>query len=119
MCFFNFNYFEGLNFIYDYTYSNYDRFVVFSDSEYNPPITKPDGSLMPLRNNVAGKMTGLELILKSLITEYFPSDKRSKGYNVWEYCVFKTWSWDDRRNIIFLYVYYTICSFFLKCNFLF
>eukprot|EP00102_Acyrthosiphon_pisum_P018863 XP_016656073.1 PREDICTED: uncharacterized protein LOC107882350 [Acyrthosiphon pisum] len=53
-----------------------------TDSEYNPPIAKPDGGLMPLRNNVAGKMTGLELIMKSLITEYFPEDKRSKGYNV-------------------------------------
>ncbi|KAF0762104.1 sodium channel protein Nach-like, partial [Aphis craccivora] len=27
-------------------------------------------------------MTGLELIMKSLITEYFPNDKRSKGYNI-------------------------------------
>ncbi|XP_016656092.2 pickpocket protein 11-like [Acyrthosiphon pisum] len=53
-----------------------------TDSEYNPPIAKPDGGLMPLRNNVAGKMTGLELIMKSLITEYFPEDKRSKGYNI-------------------------------------
>ncbi|XP_022177700.1 sodium channel protein Nach-like [Myzus persicae] len=53
-----------------------------NDSDYNPPIAKPNGSLMPLRNNVAGKMTGLELIMKSLITEYFPNDKRSKGYNI-------------------------------------
>lgn len=42
----------------------------------------PDDTLIPLRNNAAGKMTGLELILKSLITEYFPVDTRSKGFNV-------------------------------------
>ncbi|XP_026816067.1 sodium channel protein Nach-like [Rhopalosiphum maidis] len=53
-----------------------------NDSEFNPPIAKPNGKLLPLKNNVAGKMTGLELIMKSLITEYFPNDKRSKGYNI-------------------------------------
>ncbi|XP_027847543.2 sodium channel protein Nach-like [Aphis gossypii] len=53
-----------------------------NDSEFNPPIAKPNGKLIPLKNNVAGKMTGLELIMKSLITEYFPNDKRFKGYNI-------------------------------------
>lgn len=63
--------------------------LFFSDSKFNPPIAKPNGKLIPLKNNVAGKMTGLELIMKSLITEYFPNDKRSKGYNVRHRCVFE------------------------------
>lgn len=53
-----------------------------SDNRFNPPMDGPDGLLIPLRNNAAGKMTGLEVITKSLITEYFPKDRRSKGYNV-------------------------------------
>lgn len=42
----------------------------------------PNGMLIPLRNNAAGKMSGIELILRSLSDEYFPQDKRSKGFNV-------------------------------------
>jgi hypothetical protein len=45
-------------------------------------VAGPNDMLIPLRNNAAGKMTGLELILKSLITEYSPVDTRSKGFNV-------------------------------------
>ncbi|VVC39027.1 Hypothetical protein CINCED_3A015755, partial [Cinara cedri] len=53
-----------------------------NDSDINPPIAGPNGMLIPLRNNAAGMMTGFEVILKSLITEYFPKDKRSKGFNI-------------------------------------
>lgn len=45
-------------------------------------MVRSNGKLTPLRNNAAGMMSGLEVILKSLITEYFPKDKQSKGYNV-------------------------------------
>lgn len=48
-------------------------------------------------------MTGLELIMKSLITEYFPNDKRSKGYNVRHRHVFEIRDRDNGENIIFLY----------------
>jgi len=48
-------------------------------------------------------MTGLELIMKSLITEYFPNDKRSKGYNVWHRRDFEIRDRDNGKNIIFLY----------------
>lgn len=48
----------------------------------NPPMDGPNGQLIPLRNNAAGKMTGLEIITRSLNTEYFPQDIRSKGFNV-------------------------------------
>lgn len=50
-------------------------------------MTGLNGGLIPLRNNAAGKMTGLEVILNNLITEYFPIDKQYKGFNVrihWE-----------------------------------
>lgn len=103
-----FIYFKELNFTYRRlcSYSIYDRFCyVFSDSEFNPPIAKPNGKLIPLKNNVAGKMTGLELIMKSLITEYFPNDKRFKGYNVRHRRVFEIRDRDKGKNIIFLYVY--------------
>lgn len=55
---------------------------IFSDSDTNPPMTGSKGKLIPLRNNAAGRMSGFEVILKGLVTEYFPKDKRSKGYNV-------------------------------------
>lgn len=42
----------------------------------------PSNTLIPLRNNAAGKMTGLEVFLRNLITEYFPQETRSKGFNV-------------------------------------
>lgn len=42
----------------------------------------PNGMLIPLKNNAAGKMTGLEVVLRSLVSEYFPRDTRSKGFNV-------------------------------------
>lgn len=45
-------------------------------------MTGPNGMLIPLKNNAAGKMTGVEFILRSLTNEYFPQDKRSKGFNV-------------------------------------
>lgn len=54
----------------------------FSDNMINPPMTGPNGLLIPLRNNAAGKMTGFEVITRSLITEYFPQDIRTKGFNV-------------------------------------
>lgn len=55
---------------------------VYSDSELNPPMEEPDGTLTPLRNNAAGKMSGFEVILNTLFHEYFPDDNRDKGYNV-------------------------------------
>jgi len=57
-------------------------FLLFSDSKINPPTIEPNGVMVPLRNNAAGKMSGFEVILKSLITEYFPIDQRTKGFNV-------------------------------------
>lgn len=57
----------------------------FSESDIKPPMLGSDGNLIPLRNNAAGMMSGFEVILKGLISEYFPRDKRSKGYNVSQY----------------------------------
>jgi len=41
-----------------------------------------DGGFIPLKNNAIGKMSGLEIIMKDMVTEYFPIDKRIKGFNV-------------------------------------
>ncbi|XP_025421820.1 sodium channel protein Nach-like [Sipha flava] len=67
-------------FCYSFNSKTSERSV--NDSEFNPPVAGPNDMLIPLRNNAAGKMTGLELILKSLITEYSPVDTRSKGFNI-------------------------------------
>ncbi|XP_072156175.1 pickpocket protein 11 [Bemisia tabaci] len=40
------------------------------------------GTLHALRNNAAGKITGFEVLLKSLDHEYLADDKRVRGYNV-------------------------------------
>lgn len=60
---------------------NNNKFFLFSDNEINPPMTGPNDMLIPLRNNAAGKMTGLEVLLKD-INEYFPNNMQAKGYNV-------------------------------------
>lgn len=62
------------------TYLLYHAF--FRDSENKPPMAGPNKKLVPLRNNAAGKMSGLEVILKNLNLQYFPIDNRGKGYNV-------------------------------------
>lgn len=54
--------------------------IDFSESKYKPPVIGPKGKLIPLRNNAAGRITGFEVILRNLINENFPNDKRSKGY---------------------------------------
>ncbi|XP_050528842.1 sodium channel protein Nach-like [Daktulosphaira vitifoliae] len=53
-----------------------------NDSDKNPPFQMPNGSLMPLRNNVGGKMTGLEVILNDIENDSMPLDTRAKGFNV-------------------------------------
>lgn len=61
--------------------SNNNFVFLFSDNEINPPMIGPDDMLIPLRNNAAGKMTGLEVLLRD-INEYFPNNMQAKGYNV-------------------------------------
>ncbi|KAL5237348.1 hypothetical protein ACI65C_004758 [Semiaphis heraclei] len=43
-------------------------------SNINPPFDGPDGILIPLRNNAAGKNTGLKLIMSNMSNEFFPTD---------------------------------------------
>ncbi|XP_050426692.1 pickpocket protein 11-like [Adelges cooleyi] len=52
------------------------------DSERNPPLIGSDGELVPLRNNAAGKMSGIELVLRNMEDEHFPKDRKLKGYNI-------------------------------------
>ncbi|XP_029341727.1 pickpocket protein 19-like isoform X2 [Acyrthosiphon pisum] len=47
----------------------------------NPPFVGPDGILIPLRNNVAGKETGLKLIMSNMSSEFFPTDNRRRGFD--------------------------------------
>jgi len=55
----------------------------YSDkSNINPPFDGPDGILIPLRNNAAGKNTGLKLIMSNMSNEFFPTDNRRRGFNV-------------------------------------
>lgn len=56
--------------------------VVTSISDRNPPLNGPEGKLIPLRNNAAGKNTGFKVIMHNLSDEFFPEDKRRRGYNV-------------------------------------
>lgn len=44
----------------------------------------PHDTLIPLRNNAAGKMTGLEVLIKD-IDDHFPNNAHAKGYNVRRY----------------------------------
>lgn len=48
----------------------------------NPPLLGPKGTLIPLRNNAAGKGTGLKVVMHNMSDEYFPNDFRRRGYNV-------------------------------------
>ncbi|XP_060844346.1 pickpocket protein 19-like [Rhopalosiphum padi] len=52
------------------------------ESKINPPFIGSDGILIPLRNNAAGKETGLKLIMSNMSNQFFPNDDRRRGYNV-------------------------------------
>ncbi|XP_015371445.1 PREDICTED: pickpocket protein 19-like [Diuraphis noxia] len=53
-----------------------------NESNIHPPFDGRDGILIPLRNNAAGKHTGLKLIMKNMSNEFFPTDYRRRGFNV-------------------------------------
>jgi len=58
-------------------------YYYYSDeSKINPPFIGSDGILIPLRNNAAGKETGLKLIMSNMSNQFFPNDDRRRGYNV-------------------------------------
>ncbi|XP_022166699.1 sodium channel protein Nach-like isoform X2 [Myzus persicae] len=53
-----------------------------NESNFNPPFVGSDGVLIPLRNNAAGKETGLKLIMSNMSHEFFPTDNRRRGFYV-------------------------------------
>lgn len=53
-----------------------------SDGIYDPTSAGPKRTPIPLRNNAAGKGTGLKVVMNNMSDEYFPGDKRSRGFNV-------------------------------------
>ncbi|KAF0757667.1 pickpocket protein 19-like, partial [Aphis craccivora] len=54
---------------------------VNDQSQINPPLIGSDGVLIPLRNNAAGKGTGLSLIMSNMSDSFFPNDNRRRGFN--------------------------------------
>lgn len=58
---------------------------LYSDSKINPPLMGPNGVLIPLRNNAAGKGTGLKVVMNNMSDEFFPNDNRRRGFNVSTY----------------------------------
>jgi len=61
----------------------YNIIYYFSDqSKINLPFIGSDEILIPLRNNAAGKGTGLSLIMNNMSKNFFPNDNRRRGFNV-------------------------------------
>ncbi|XP_025198205.1 pickpocket protein 19-like [Melanaphis sacchari] len=52
------------------------------ENKINPLFIESDGMLVPLRNNAAGKDTGLKLIMSNMSNKFFPDDSRRRGFNV-------------------------------------
>ncbi|XP_050528843.1 pickpocket protein 28-like [Daktulosphaira vitifoliae] len=69
-----------IGFCYSFNSKTADRNSNYSDR--NPPLTGEDDQLIPLRTNSAGRMSGLELILRNMEYENFPGKDAMTGYNV-------------------------------------
>ncbi|XP_050426691.1 sodium channel protein Nach-like [Adelges cooleyi] len=67
---------------YCYSFNSKTAERSINDSDITPPESKPDGSLVPLRNNAGGKVTGFEVVMNDMDKEYIPDDLRPRGYNV-------------------------------------